>query len=451
MFANSICNSLAKNLNKYHTMNEIIIKNPLTSWIRDSVIASKDRLLFAVPFLSSFAKRIVDEQTTKEIADKRIITRFDETSLTTFDLPTIKKLLDLGFSIQFDNSIHLKLYITDNEAYVTSSNLTQGGFEKNVELTVKTDSSNIQNCIDIFNDIWSNCTENILTYDLINSNWAKYEVLRIREKYINKVTKGITIKSNNIEGLNLEMIVDEVLNQNVDYSQTNNLVYEANKLRDKTKRKLQQSYNPDLFYVPEWHEQRRENLFFDFVYGYECKLAGTGLRELQFKTAFEHPDFEKVINYIYPDMLGMKSWNLNDKEELQKFCNGIFSFNIPQYTESLPIRLASYFYPEFFLPIFKMEHLKRVCEYLGLETKVESKGDMLFVYNSFLADKLKAIPYNNYIKSDITYLLLFTIELYDRSVKGELYHNILNDYKKKWIKDYIVRGKGLLDRLGIIE
>jgi len=151
-------------------MNETIIKNPLTDRIRNSIINSKERLNFAVPFLSSFAVTIMDKQTLSGIQDKRLITRFDDSSLTSFDLPTLKTLLDLGFDIQFDNTIHLKLYITDYDTYVTSSNLTKGGFESNVELTVKTDSTNNQNCIDIFSEIWTNCSDNKLTNDLIDNN-----------------------------------------------------------------------------------------------------------------------------------------------------------------------------------------------------------------------------------------------------------------------------------------
>ena len=436
---------------KHRTMNETIIKNPLTDWIRDSIINSKERLNFAVPFLSSFANTLLDKQTTYEIVDKRIITRFDDSSLTSFDLPTLKTLLDLEFTIQFDNSIHLKLYITDNEAYVTSSNLTRGGFESNVELTVKTDSNNTQNCVDIFNEIWSNCSDNKLTYDLITSNWAKYEVLRKREKYLKNELKELKTKPIKVGELDLQKIIDEVFNQNVDYSQTNKLVFEANKLREKTKKKLMQGYNSLIFYAPEGHKLRRENLFYDFVYGYEYDLAGTGLRELQFQTAFEHPDFDKVVNFIYPDMLGMKSWNLNDKDEFQEFCNGIFDFDIPQYTEALPIRLASYFYPDFFIPIFKIEHLKKVCEALGLETDAENRGDKLFVYNSFLTDKMKALPFDNYIKSNISYLILFTVELYDKLNKGEMYQDIINNYKEKWKKGMIERGKDLLIKLKIIK
>jgi len=432
-------------------MNEIIIKNPLTNWIRDSIINSKKRLNFAVPFLSSFANTLLDKQNAIKIADKRIITRFDDSSLTSFDLPTLKSLLDLKFTIQFDNSIHLKLYIIDNEAYVTSSNLTKGGFESNVELTVKTDSNNTQNCINVFNEIWSNCSENKLTYELINSNWAKYEVLLKKEKYLKKELNELKIKPIKVGEFDLQKIIDEIFNQDIDYSRTYKSLFEANKLREKTKIKLKQGFNSLIFYAPKGHKLRSENLFYDFVYGHQYYLAGTGLRELQFQTAFEHKEFEKVINYIYPDMLGMKSWNLNDKQEFQQFCNGIFDFNIPQYTEALPIRLASFFYPDFFIPIFKLEHLKKVCKTLGLETEAKTRGDKLFVYNSFLIDKMKALPFDNSIKSDISYQILFTVELYDKLNKGEKYQDILNNYKEKWKKRLIKRGKDLLTKLEIIK
>ncbi|MGI6342323.1 MAG: phospholipase D-like domain-containing protein [Bacteroidales bacterium] len=433
-------------------MNEIIIKNPLTDWIQNSIINSKERLNFAVPFLSSFANTLLNEQTVTKIADKRLITRFDDSNLNSFDLLALKALLDLNFTIQFDNSIHLKLYITDNDAYVTSSNLTKGGFESNVELTVKTDSSNTQKCVDIFNEIWSTCSDNKVTYELINSNWAKYKVLQKREKFNKKGIIESKIKPIKVGEFDLQKIIDAIFDQNVvDYSKIKKIVFEANKLREKTKKKLMQGYNSLIFYAPEGHELRRENLFYDFVYGYEYDLAGTGLREAQFKTAFEHPNFENVVNYIYPDMLGMKSWNLNDKDEFQEFCNGIFDFDIPQYSEVLPIRLASYFYPDFFIPLFRIEHLKKVCEILGLETDAETRGDRLFVYNLFLTDKMKSLPFDNYTKSEIAYLLIFTVELYNRLNKGEKYQDVLNSNKKKWEKSLIERGKDILIKLKMIE
>lgn len=338
-------------------MNEIIIKNPLTNWMKNSIGNTKERLNFAFPFLSSFAENLFKEQFISDKVDKRIITRFDDSNISSFDLPTLKSFLDLGFEIRYENSIHLKLYIADDDVYITSSNFTKGGFEDNVELSVKIDPSNTQNCINIFNEIWENCSNNNLTYDLINNNWSKYEVLRKREKYNNKNTKKITTRAIKIGKFDLQVIIDEIFNQKIDYSQKNELVFEANKQREKTIGKLMQGFSSLIFYAPEDHQLRRDNLFYDFVYGKESELAGTGLRELQFKTVFEHKDFYKVVNYIYPKMLGLKPWNLSDKEEFYSFCNGIFDFAIPQYSEALPIRLVSYFYPDYFLPIFKLDHL----------------------------------------------------------------------------------------------
>ena len=433
-------------------MNETVIKNPLTNWIKNSIVNSKERLNFAFPFLSSFANTLLDKQITSKIVDKRIITKFDESSLSSFDLSTLKSLLDLGFKVQYDNSIHLKLYIADNDVYITSSNFTKGGFEDNIELSVKIDSNNIQNCVDVFNEIWENCSSNILTHSLINENWSKYEILLKREKYnkSKKETKGVKINPIKIGEFDLQKIIDEIFNQEID-SHREKLVFEANKRREETKKKLMKGFNSLYFYAPEGHKFRRENLFYDFVYGSESKLAGTGLRELQFKTVFEHKDFEKVVNYIYPEILGLKPWNLSDKEEFLEFCNGIFDFDIPQYSESLPICLASYFYPDYFVPIFKLEHLRKICETLGLETDAKTLGDKLYVYNSFLAGEMRILPFNNYIKSNIAYQILYAVELYNRLNNGEMYENILDDYKKIWIKELIESGKHLLTKLKIIS
>jgi len=425
-------------------MNETIIKNPLTNWIRISIINSKERLNFAVPFLSSFAISLMDKKVLSEIEDKRLVTRFDDSNLNSFDLPVLKTLLNLGFDIQYDNTIHLKLYIIDNETFVTSSNLTRKGFEDNFELTVKIDPENNQNCIDVFSEIWSNSSENKVTHNLIDNNWGKYEVLRKREGYKKKKLKEVKIETIKVGKLNLQGIIDEIFNLKIDFSQRTNLVFEANKLREKVKEKLRHKFDCLIFYAPKDHEHRRNNLFYDFVYGYEANLAGTGLREHQFRKAFEHPEFEKVVNYIYPEMIGMKSWNLSDKDEFQKFCNGIFDFDIPQYLEALPIRLASYFHPEYFISIFKLDHLKKVCEALGLETNAKSRGNKLFVYNSFLVDKMKTLPFDNYIKSNISYRILFTVELYNRLNKGEVFESILESYKEIWKKELIESSKDLL-------
>jgi hypothetical protein len=428
---------------------ETILRNPITSWVKQSVVRSKKRINFAVPFISSFSLSIL--RNTGSISDKRIVTRFDECSIHSFDLPTLKSLLDLGFEIRYDNCIHLKLYITDNDAYVTSSNLTKGGFEDNIELTTKVSDTNVQTCTDIFNEVWSNCKSNKVSYSLIEANLAKYEILRKRESYNKSKRSVIEITQVKTGKIQIRQIIDEAYNIEKEIiEKKQRLSFEANKLREQTKKKLKNGFNKELFYVNEKHQLRRDNLFYNFTYGVEKDLAGTGLREEQFKTAFEHPDFKKVIEYVYPEIVGMKPWNFNDKDELKEFCNGIFDFDIPNYRETLPIRLASYFYPEQFLPFFKLQHLENVTKAFGLNASAETPGDRLYVYNSLLGDEMKALPYNNYIKSHIAYQIMYVDELYTRLRDGEKYKDIIKDYNKKWKLRLIEKGMNILIKLKVV-
>ncbi len=432
-------------------MNEKILKNPISNIIKQSIDRCEKRLNIAVPFLSSFIRTIFKDKNLNEIEEKRLITRFDETSINSFDIPTLKYLLEGGFDIQFDNSIHLKLYVADDNVFVSSSNFTKGGFENNIELTVKIDSDNISDCINLFNEIWGNTGLNKVTKELLDNNLAKYEFLKKREKFRNNNQAKLNSNQLKIVSLDIHLLIDEIFRQKNDYSRILSLSYEANKIREKTKSKLLHGFDTEIFYVSEGHPKRRDNLFYDFAYGYEVDLAGTGLRELQFKSTFEHPDFVNVISYIFPEMVGMEPWNLDDRKIYYEFCNGIFDFDISQYTEALPIRLASYFHPEYFLPIFKLEHLQKVCESFGLETDAKTKGERLFTYNTYIADKMKAIPYNNYIKSNISYHILYTVELYKRLYNGEDYENIKMDYKEVWKKELIEEGKKVLIKLNAIK
>jgi hypothetical protein len=256
-------------------MTASIIKNPLTDVIKNSINSSFDRLNFAVPFISSFSLTILNSQNISNISDKRIVTRFDEVSISSFDLPTLKSLLDLGFKIRFNNNIHLKLYITDNDAYVTSANLTKGGFEDNIELTTKLNSSNIENCNIIFNEIW--LASNELTQTLLNDNWSKYELLRKREVYSKKVIKKIRVQELQINNLDIQKIINTVFGLTNDYiKNAPSIAFEANKIRERTKSKLlSYGFAKEIFYNREGHKKRRENLFYEFVYGNEERLAGT--------------------------------------------------------------------------------------------------------------------------------------------------------------------------------
>ena len=429
-------------------MKEIIIVNPFTDLFINSVNNSNGKLKIAVPYISSFARKIFGRSIIKKVSDKRIITKFDESNLNTFDLPTLEYLIDSGFEIIYNNNIHLKLYITDDETFITSSNLTKGGFENNIELTVNIDSDNIEKSEQIFENLWNESKSNIITKNLINENMAKYKVLKKRQKF-NK-SKVVEIRENfKMKSLDIQSLLNDIFINKDDYNWQPNKIYEANKTRTVTKKDLiNNKFNTNIFYAPNGHPRRNNNLYYYFVYGAESRLAGTGLREAQFKDVFEHTDFKNVIDFVFPESISMKPLNLFDDNVLLNFCNGIFDFGIPQYAETLPIRLASFFYPDFFIPIYRLKDLKIVCETLGLESKAKTKGEKLYVYNKFLNDKMSDIlPISNYLKSNLTYQILYAVELFKRIENGEDFNSIKMSYKEKWKKNYISKGLNILKRI----
>ncbi len=431
-------------------MKEQILKNPIFQVVNESVRNTRNQLLLAVPFITSYARKILNFESINSIHDKKCITRFDDSNLMSFDIPTLEYLLDIGFEIRYDNDIHLKLYITDNDTYVSSSNLTQSGFENKIELTVRVENSSNEKCLEVFNEIWASSERNIVDRKLLFDNLAKYNVLKRKKR--NHTTKKVTIttKKPNLSDDATSKIIQEIFNLDKDYSKTLANAYEANKLRNAMLSKLRKGFNTELFYLPEGNPKRNETLFYDFVYGYEVDLAGTGLREAQFKSAFENPNFKDVIEFMLPEMVGLKPWNLDDKAELQDFCNGIFDFKIPCYKETLPIRLASYFYPSHFIPIFKLEHLKEICSDLGFNSNLTDRGLSLFEYNQFVFEQLKNLPYDTYIKSYVLYLLHYTLELYRRIKAGETPSEIVIGHNEKWKKNLAKDGLEILKKLKAI-
>lgn len=428
-------------------MNELIIKNPITSTIKQAVNNSQNTLHFAVPFLNSFALAILDKDIVKNIKDKRLIIRFDSSCLITFDIPVLEKLLEMGFKIRYDNDIHLKLYITDSEIFVTSSNLTKSGFEKNQELTVKVDSENTQDCKAVFEEIWHN-TQNKIDKKLLTDSYPKYYLLKKREDFA-KRNKNSDLRAT-ISGQRVysQDIIEYVFKMDDDYSYLRDLTYRANQKRELLKGRLKKGFDKELFYIPAGHPLRHQNLFYDLSYGTESEIAGTGLWERHFREVFKHPEFPKVVEYLYPEMIGMKPWNLADEDELYEFCCGIFDFKIPQFTETLPIRLASYFYPEYFIPIFKLSDLGSICTCLDLQTKAQSKADRFYAYTIHIRNQMQHLPYGSNVKFNIAYIVLHTFQLRNRLESGENYDDVIAGCAKDWEKRYFGKARQVLQEMG---
>ena len=99
-------------------MNKKVIINPITTEFKRQLNDCTNELLIAVPFISSFAKKVLPEKELNRINNKKIITCFDETNINSFELETLNYFLDNGFEILYNNSIHLKLYLFENTGFI---------------------------------------------------------------------------------------------------------------------------------------------------------------------------------------------------------------------------------------------------------------------------------------------------------------------------------------------
>ncbi|WP_245579286.1 phospholipase D-like domain-containing protein [Algoriphagus mannitolivorans] len=429
-------------------MAQEIFWNPITNVITESIKNTKEELSIAVPFLSNYAIPLLSKENVSEIKSKKILTCFDDTNLHSFDLNTMSELIAKGFEMRYHNEIHLKLYLFDNIGYLSSSNLTKSGFENSVEITSSIESNNLNLCRSFFDKIWKESEARQITEDLIKENYPKYLLLKKRTEY--KKPSKLTLKSNQLSlpNTNVGDLIDFILKGQLDYSYIEEKAIEANKDRIEIKSRIRKGFLLQDFYAPEGHPKRELSFFYKFMYGKEGFLAGTGLREIQVKEVFENPLFQEIINYIYPPIIEGEEWNLENEENYREFCNGIFEFKVPQYVEALPIRLVSYFYPNKFLPIFKLDHLHKICSILGLSTNgLQTKGDRLFGYNSFLLEKMAHIPKDNYVKSHIAYQLFYTVELYNILKSGESLEKYLSRFKEAWIKDIIKKGYKIIQEI----
>jgi hypothetical protein len=238
------------------------------------------------------------------------------------------------------------------------------------------------------------------------------------------------IIENQIYPDNLRNVYDENINQ-------------ATEFRINFLHTLDQGFNQEIFYVPTAHPLRKETLFYNFSYGCEGILAGTGLFESHFRSAFLHKDFRQVINYIYPGALR----NFQHEIDLEEFCDRLFNYNIPGYKEALPIRLASYFYPNQLLPIFKIDHLEQICNSFGFIIEAQTKGEKLYAFNSFLKDQMEEVEGDNTIKMYICSQVHYAIDLRNRINNGECYGDISNNCRKKWIRAFYEKGMEILINL----
>jgi len=435
-------------------MSEItVLENPIKEDFKKNLKESKKILYLASPFITDFAIRLIDENLVSQIGDKKLLTRFDPKNITSFNLPVLKKFLNYGFKIRFNNDIHLKLYIFDNMAMVGSANLTKGGFIDNTELTIAY-SEKIKETKIMFSRIWKQ--SQVINHSTINNNLDLYKLTKnIDKAKKNRKKPIIKYQKINIRGkLNSERIIEDILATNNNYANyQSNSILQANKRRNEVKNVLKsQGFKTSIFYLPPNHKNRDKNdtVFYDIIYGDESYLAGTGLFEYQIKEVFQNKKFKDIITFIYPPMLNQLEWNFLDDNSMWEFCNGLFSFKLKQYSETIPTRLASYFYPEVFLPIFRLGDLKEVSEILGYNGLNITKAEKLFSCTKYITNAMKNYSYNNYIKSNIAYKLLYAVKLYNKLKEGKSFDDIINEIEEEWVKQMYRDGLKTMKNLSVV-
>lgn len=127
----------------------------LNSALREMCNKVKKRLWLAVPFIGNWetVRRILGKKwLVDENVEVRLLTDIDES--TRFNYETIKCFQSKGL-IKHLKGLHAKVYIADDNALVTSANLTNTSFTKRYEIGLFFSSNETGAIIKIFNDWWS--------------------------------------------------------------------------------------------------------------------------------------------------------------------------------------------------------------------------------------------------------------------------------------------------------
>lgn len=220
--------------------------------------------------------------------------------------------------------------------------------------------------------------------------------------------------------------------------------------RIQTKKKIIEDYNQNIFYLEHNDPDYQRTLLYTFLYGAESKLLGTGLRYNQLACVFKHPSFEEIIKKMIPEIEKKSPWNLNDESQFKSFCIQLLSFDLKFYKETIPIRLASYFYPDFIFPIFKTEELRKITEIFGFYPNENHRNCLLYYYNKCLLDKTKDLSINNVIKTYYLYQIKITVEILVQLNEKIPLDKIRMKYRQKWAQRMFNNGITILKDLNLI-
>ncbi|WXU00150.1 MAG: hypothetical protein Ctma_0861 [Catillopecten margaritatus gill symbiont] len=120
-----------------------ILKQHWESTLIDLVKSANERIYLSSPFIKETVVDLIVDNKNDGI-DCKLLTKFTLPNMngSGLDLSAVQKLKDNGFSLKSIGNLHAKIFIFDNQAIITSANLTNGGLHRNLEYGVLLENEN---------------------------------------------------------------------------------------------------------------------------------------------------------------------------------------------------------------------------------------------------------------------------------------------------------------------
>jgi hypothetical protein len=140
----------------------MILKNPWDESLYNLIKNSKNKLLIISPYIKANAINFMLESYNGNTKSVRVLTRFSISDICdgASDLDAYKMLIKQDIPVRCVTNLHAKVYLSENEVIITSSNMTMTGLLSNLEFGVKlTNKKLISEIEEYFNLIWQKAEE----------------------------------------------------------------------------------------------------------------------------------------------------------------------------------------------------------------------------------------------------------------------------------------------------
>lgn len=132
---------------------EVLYRTELSKRIVDKLHSHSERIWIVSPYVGKMINVAGILGNNFRTTNLKILV--DTTNPTNCDYETLNYLIDKGFEVRSLPMLHAKIYITDNESFITSANLSETAFRKRSEIGVLLNDECIIEIEDVFNKYWA--------------------------------------------------------------------------------------------------------------------------------------------------------------------------------------------------------------------------------------------------------------------------------------------------------